>query len=747
MSLTRSPIPLGVVLGCWLAAAPAHANWVKKLSKSAAAGAAEGIQPVLANTLADVDRRVAVHEERLGNITERVLGKASSEIGVRLDQVDGIVEKRLLQVQLGAEDIIDHGLSSIDRVAEKRLNQIDLVLAARIGQVDAATQNALDKVDGILEARTADVGRVVLDAVDRADGALAARLEQVDEIAGRRLGNVDVIATKQRLGLERTVVRTAWIVGIIVFVALVLRRLWVEYVEKEKEILAAKAGPDRLWRYITQLGKPLLRQGLVAAVAALVLWQVPDRLPMAAKKDAEALLGQHTRALEQAYRQQDWTAVRFHASQLDYLEPSDGTRYRVLAAKAELLRDVLGRPTALQTPKGVAAVLKQVRHVERLLEGRADPDVLMVRAAALWRSGTTKTDEHRAASLAAQALRASPRGFVLSGLARGLVQAYLHAPAPSGEPPELESEEGLRATLSLAPPDPDAALEGPVVLLEHMHRLEEASTAGFLAMVRAQAEVLKLVRQREPEAAVSQARQRRTELAQGVVDAWTEFDLALRSLPVLEDSAVVLAVFRLNDVPLTHALWFTAQPTTNQSPVALSTLSAQRKDPARLALALKIAPARVVWARRYADLLDGPARELVELQEAQRFEWMEKETLEFEAAWTQVLIGDVTPAPKAQGARQPVASTRPAWQAATSAAGLGLYTTEKGERRPLASSIAKDLDEARARLAEELQVAKRQARTAVAATSPKPQSAIDDAVRSALVELEKKLQSRGPQLI
>ena len=481
MSVTRALLPLlsaSFAFAAWLAVAPAQANWVEKLSKSAAAGAAEGIQPVLANTLADVDRRVTQHEQRLGNITERVLGRASGEIGVRLEQVDGIVEKRLLQVQLGAEDVIDHGLGTVDRVAEKRLQQIDQALADRIGQVDAVTQNALDKVDGILEARTADVGRVVLDTVDRADGALAARIEQIDEVAGRRLGNVDVIATKQRLGLERTVVRTAWIIGIIVFVTMVLRRLWVEYVRKEELILAAPPGPDRMWRYITQLGKPLARQALVAAAAALVLWQLPDRLPMAAKKDAEALLALHSRALEQAYRQQDWTAVRFHASQLDYLEPSDGTRYRVLAAKAELLRDVLGRSTALSTPKGVAAVLKQVRQVERLLEGRADPDVLMVRAAALWRSGTTKTDEHRAASLAAQALRASPRGFVLSGLARGLVLAYLHAPAPPGEPPELESEDGLRATLSLAPPDPHAALEGPLVLLEHMHRLEDASTAA-----------------------------------------------------------------------------------------------------------------------------------------------------------------------------------------------------------------------------------------------------------------------------
>jgi hypothetical protein len=257
------------------------------------------------------------------------------------------------------------------------------------------------------------------------------------------------------------------------------------------------------------------------------------------------------------------------------------------------------------------------------------------------------------------------------------------------------------------------------------------------------------VRQRQPEVALATARQRRNEHAQKLVDAWSEFDRALSSLVALEDNAVVLGVFRLNDVPLTHALWFTAQPNTNQSPMALRQLNAQRKDAAALTLALEIAPARVVWARRYADLLDGPARELVELQEAQRFEWMEQETLEFEAAWTKVLIGEGAPEPKAPVARARASQPPlPAWQAASSAASLGLYTTtEKGERRPLALSLAEDLGAARAQLAQELATTGRKVRASLAATAPRVQSSIDTSVRSALDDLEKKLQGRGPQLI
>ena len=113
-----------------------------------------------------------------------------------------------------------------------------------------------------------------------------------------------------------------------------------------------------------------------------------------------------------------------------------------------------------------------------------------------------------------------------------------------------------------------------------------------------------------------------------------------------------------------------------------------------------------------------------------------------------MLIGEGAPETRAPAARtRPAAPARPAWRAAVSAAALGLYTTEHGERRSLALSIAKDLEVARSKLADELAAARREARGVSAASTREPESAIDDAVRSTLTELEKKLQGRAPQLI
>ena len=178
-----------------------------KIAKDLAAGAVEGavekLEPALGRTLADVDSRLAAHEERIGNVVGGLVGQTSTEIGARLGQVDGILEKRLLQVQLGVDEVLDHGLDKIDGVARARLAQVDDTLAARIKQVDGVVAKTLSQADELLKNRVADVGKVVTGAIDRADGALGERIEQLDEVAGKRLGNVDVIATKQRLGLDQ----------------------------------------------------------------------------------------------------------------------------------------------------------------------------------------------------------------------------------------------------------------------------------------------------------------------------------------------------------------------------------------------------------------------------------------------------------------------------------------------------------------------------------------------------------------
>jgi hypothetical protein len=726
----------------------------KDLASGAAEGAVEKLEPALARTIADVDNRLTAQEERLGNVVGGLVGQTSNELGARLGQVDGILEKRILQVQLGVDDVLDHGLDKIDGVARQRIAQIDSSLAARIKQVDGVVARTLADADHILKTRIADIDKVVTSAIDRADGALGARIEQLDEVAGRRLADVDVIATKQRLGLERTINRAAWLIALVIFVVMVVRALWNEYLKREATIAASPPGTARAWQYFTLLGKPLLRHAVVGAVVAALLAVVPGHLPMAAAKDQQALTERHYAELEQSLAQLDWTRVRFHASQLEFLEPDSTIHYQALEAKAQLLRDVLSRPTALATAAGVALILGEVRTLERMQGGRPDPDAQTVRAMILWQGGGTRKQEQAAATLAARALWSSPRGFTLAPMARILVEAYRHAPVASvDDSPELQSTDGFDAVLAVPVALPAGSpFEGADTLFHLMRQLDEATQTAFVAMIEAQ------VRVSGPEAAanpgvLTAAKKERNANAQLVVDAWQTFDEALRESPALANSPLVLSVFRLNDVLLSHALWFTTNEATTEWPKKFSDLNGDGDKARKLALA----PARTVWARRYATLLQGPARELIELQEADRFEAMETDTLAFERAMA-TLGGATTEAPvttkKAKRAVRAVASAPPAdavhrrLAAADAAAALGLYQRPANarERTPLALTLIGDLEGLEQKARDEAT----QVKGAVGAAGAKGKAAVDargDELETALRAFRARLVARGPRLI
>jgi len=726
-----------------------------ELASGAASAAVEKLEPALARTIADVDNRMTSQETHVGNIVGGLIGQTSTELGARLGQVDGILEKRILQVQLGVDQVLDHGLDKIDGVARARLAQIDSTLEKRIKQVDAVAAHTLAEADGVLKSRIAQLGQAADAAVDRADQALDARIQQLDEVAGRRLGNVDVIATKQRLGLEATITRLAWLIALIVFVVVLIRALWNEYLKYEATIAGAPPGTARAWRYLTVLGKPLLRHAVVGGLVAIVLAVVPSRLPMAAAQDQQALTHQHYADLELAVQHLDWTRARFHASQLEFLEPDNAVHYQALAAKADLLRDVLSRPTALATPAGVKSLMDEVQALERLQGGRPDPDAQTVRAMILWQGGTSRTAEHQAATLAARALWATPRGFTLAPMARLLVNAYRHAPVASiDDDPTLDSVGGLDAALEI--PVAVAAgspFEGATALFQLMQRLDDDSSQAFVDMVEAQVTVGAATGAQDRAA----AREARNAAAERVVAAWKLFDDGLRSSPVLADNALVLSVFRLNDVMLTHALWFTTAPTTDAWPKKLAALN----GPGDKAKKLALAPARAVWARRYAALLQGPARELIELQEADRFEAMETDTLAFEAAMA-ALGGAPLPAAEVAAQKQENRETKqkkrvpapPATldarklAAANAAAALGLYQQKPDApvRTPLAVSLAGDVKA----LEQRLESAGAQAKTAAAASGAKAKTAAEagtDQLQESLRTLRARLLARGPRLI
>lgn len=733
-----------------------------ELASGATAGAVEKLEPALARTIADVDSRLTTQETHVGNIVGGLIGQTSSELGTRLGQVDGILEKRILQVQLGVDQVLDNGLDKIDGVARKRIAQIDKSLADRIQQVDKVAADTLDRADEILKNRVADLGQAANAAVDRADQALDARIQQLDEVAGRRLGNVDVIATKQRLGLERTITRLAWLIALIVFVVVLIRALWNEYLKRESAITGAAPGTARAWRYLAVLGKPLLRHAVVGGLVAAVLAIVPSRLPMAAVKDQQALIAQHYGDLQQAVVKLDWTRARFHASQLEFLEPDNSVHYQALAAKADLLRDVLSRPTALATPAGVKTILDEVRALERLQAGRPDPDAQTVRAMVLWQGGATRADEQKAATLAAGALWATPRGFTLAPMARLLVEAYRHAPvAAENDDPTLDSVGGLAAALQVPVAlSAGSPFEGATTLFELMQRLDDDSSAAFLAMVEAQVAV------HQPSAGPGQreaAKERRNDAAGRVVKAWEDFDDALTASPVLAGNALVLSVFRLNDVMLTHALWFTTEPTTDTWPKKLAALTGS--DDRTKAKKLALAPARAVWARRYAALLQGPARELIELQEADRFQAMETDTLAFEAAMAALggapapdaAVPDTKKGEKRSGKKStqlagatagPESADGKKLAAANAAAALGLYQQAPGApaRTPVAVALVGDLTALEAKL----KAGGQQAKTAAGGAGKKAKAAAQasgEDLQESLRSLRARLLARGPRLI
>jgi hypothetical protein len=738
---------------------PASAGWFSSLfrpvGRGLAAGAVEQVEPALARTLADADARMTKHENQIEEKVSSLIGQTSKEAGDLLDQTSGILEKRILQVQLGADEILDRGLNGIDKIAKKRISQIDQGIAARIDQIDSKVKARLEDVDKMLVERIANVDQVVSNAIGQADVAIAARIVQLDEVAGRRLGNVDVIATKQRLGLETTITRAAWLLALIVFVVFLLRGLWTEYVKADLEAAKAEAGARRARVYARILGLSLMRHAAVGTAVAVLLATIPSSLPSAASKQLESVTAHHATAMQTALTELDWTRVRFHAAQLEMLQPTGSVDYRAMAAKADLLQDLLGRATALESGADAASVLARVQAFERIPTGRCDPDVQTVRAMLIWREHDSKRKAHVAASLAARALWGNARGFVLAPMAQLIVQAYLDAPEPQGweegqereqrdklapdnqerlcsppvDPREMEPSQSLMAALKMAiTPRAGSPFEGAFLLFQEMRKLQKQSNEGFVTMIKAQSEV-----SRSKGEAQQQAMKTRTQAAEGIVQAWQAFDNALLARPSLSNDPLVLSVFRLNDVQLTHALWFTSKPDRTDWPRKLATMS----TPADLAMRPVLAAARPTWARRYAGLMTGPARTLVEMQEARRFVKLEEATLDVERAFA--TPGCASATIKNGCSASNVAELQVQLQGASAAAALDLYQGEQDNRQPVAQQITGGLASLRQRSAELAAEAQRAASKALRKGKEDIKTALDQKIS----QLRQQLLGRG----
>ncbi|HSR99931.1 MAG TPA: hypothetical protein VLM79_22910 [Kofleriaceae bacterium] len=782
---------IGVCLACW----PARAGVFKNIGRDVGAGAVEKIQPVLTATLAQAEASATRLEDHVGVVAGALLEQVNEKGKERLDQVDHILEARLLQAQVEVKDITDHALSGVKDLVNDELTTAKEAATetakAVIKDLQAAAKDTLQKASDVIKDRVADVGREVNNAIEKADHTLAERIAQVDEVVGRRLGNVDVIASKQRVAIEETALRLAVLIGLVVFTVFVLRNLYARYSKLIAEATGGETGGgrrharDRIgtagsaderaapWgprggartlMFVRGLGVPLIGNLVVAALGAAVLLVLYDRLPLGARSEAIALVNVHRNGFTDSLKRFDFARARFHASQLEYLAPDDPTAHGALIAKAELLRDVIGRPTLFGTDAGIASLWKRLDESRRLMMPQVDPDLLVVEAMLLWETGESRRDELRAASLCARALRirASGSGFALASLARAYIETFLDAPFTDdkvGLGRDSYALDDLRAVLEYAPAaDSDHPLATRIRVVRLMRTLDGASSTAYADMVQAHARMVAAVR-RGATAQATAARKQRLEAAEAVLNAWQAFDAKLAEQPALARDPSVLLVFRLNDAQFARAKWFRDHKDTNElAPLLVATPEQLDNNPPGKPAAkpaerpaakqdktaisprvatpkdrLAMAPPRLVWARRYQVLIDGPARTLFELQEANRFAALEAAAFGFERAMIEACVAPAANATAGTCQGDPDAVAR----AAQAAAALGLYVSDPKAQSP------------RTALARKLLRAKLEGGTPAAASS-KPsvaQSPRDSKQPNEQQEAENAMRGRGIRLL
>lgn len=621
------------------AQAPAARAWnpLKSAGKSLGAGAIEAIQPALAGTISDVDTRLNTDVDKVGDLANKVLISANSDVTSRVAQVNDALE-------------------------------------ARITQADTDVNETLGKADGILARNINRVDEVVKTAIGQADGALADRIEQVDETISRSLGNVDVIATKQRLAIEQTLLRVAVLIGLVVFVVIVLVRLWRRYGELAAEIADPAFQKKRSNHVAKGLASSLALQIGAAGLAASALFVLYRFLPLGAARQADQLVAQYSRALDTSLATFDFTRVRFNASQLQILQPDQDGYFQAMAFKGDLIRDVLQRPTVLSTPTGVASIMNRVNAIQALLGEREDPDLLVIQAVVSWQIGRSRDDEHEAASLCAQALRADPGGFALAPLAGSYVESFLSAPyldPERGMGPEAESVADLTAALTAAATAthrPRFPMAVNLALDKLVRELDRASARAYVGMLEAHADVIGLAGlDRAPQDAKTRdALDRRTKLAKQVVAAWDSFTSSLQDVSGLAGTPALLSIFTLNDAYYTRAKWFVQHATATELPPLLAKIMPVKERH-------QLAPPRVAWRQTYKDLLATTAV-LFDYQESRRWQVWEEQTRDFDVALLALRAGGPGHA-EAQ------------YAAALAAARLGLYVHGDGADRAKAYAL------------------------------------------------------------
>lgn len=687
--------------------------------------------------LHDFEGAAARRLDQAGDLAGRLVDRTFDHGGTLVDRVDASLAARILQVTTSAGATVSHA----GVVAQQVVGTVDRAIAANLARARRATLEILERadravterlaqLDELVRLRLGDVGQLVHTTLTQVDELARQRIAQLDEAAGRRLGNLDVIATKQQLGLEAMLLRLGTLLGVFAFVAFLMWSAWNNFVQHSNTVDRIREdGTTREER--RTLGRKVGLWGLQTAFALGCLGVVvlaATYLPRTAERRRAAQLGEHVAALTAAARAYDFTAVRYHQSQLELLRPGDPT-YRGIARKAELLRDVFGRPARLHTAAGLRELEAELEAARTLIPD--DPDLLVIEAYVIWQIGTTRRDELDAAALCARALTARPRSlverhlpstFMLRALAESYVRRFRHDPyPPTGADPAERAALDLVDAVRVPAASRLAQLQHVLDYNELVATLDRAVGPAYLTMLDAHVAYARAVAAAPYDrAAVARALDARTAAAAAVVEAWEAFDAALATAPTLAGDPVALAAFALDDAVLSQALylWDEAHPAPGEPPavpvarppvVALPPLffdggapvagasapgatkpaprakAAPRAEDPRVRRRAAAAPLRIRWAERWQPLLGKHTQDVLAFEEAARFRALERRAHDFARDYVAYRQG-------VADRLEPAALAARAGAAARGAAAMGLHTLDGGGRVPVAARIVAEAE-------------------------------------------------------
>src|SRR5712664_741442 len=234
----------------------------------------------------DLDSRIGAQIERTSRAGASLESQVNLHLAERVEQVNQDAAQRIAQIQLTGDELIDRALGQLDDLSRKRLAEAGKLVKSSVAQADQSIARRLDQVHAIARASIAQV-----------DDAVAARIDQADEAVGKRIGNADVVLTKQGLNLEGSLLRVAALVATLGIIAFMIWRLWVE--------ISAAIEKRSWWTYLGRW----FAQALLAAAGAYGLFRLGQHIDVGPREKQLALVQLHESTLRASLASFDFSGV------------------------------------------------------------------------------------------------------------------------------------------------------------------------------------------------------------------------------------------------------------------------------------------------------------------------------------------------------------------------------------------------------------------------------------------------------